>query len=102
MFQNSQLPKTALLDYYTTAEEIIIFLIKKGLREPLVFRTTINKEGYRTSEYLNLCVQRLLIDFNGLVIDWKTSTFFLIWNVKQLMTVQNSNPKLSLNENLGS
>lgn len=69
------LPKVALLDYYITPQEVIIFLIKKKSKQPVVFRKTINIGGYETAEYLNLCVQRLLIDFNGLTPDWKTNRF---------------------------
>ena len=70
------LPNVALLDYYTTPDEVIIFLIKRDFKEPLVFRTTANKTGYNASEYLNLCAQRLLVDFNGLPTNWRTSPFF--------------------------
>jgi len=69
-------PKVALLDYYTTSEEVLIFVIKKDLKEPLVFRTRINKNDYNTAEYLNLCTQRLIADFNGLPPDWRRSPFF--------------------------
>jgi CHAT domain-containing protein len=66
----------ALLDYYTTRDEVIIFLIKRNFKEPLVFRTRVNKNGYNTAQYLNLCAQRLLIDFNGLPANWRASPFF--------------------------
>ncbi len=66
----------ALLEYYITESYVLIFLLEKKLDEPIVFQKSIDKTTYSFLEYIDLCSQRLLIDFNGLPYDWaKTQQF---------------------------
>ena len=73
MNENPSSPKVALLAYYTTETKVIIFLIRKDLKSPMLFQTEFDQKSYATNEYLSLCTQRLMIDFNGLSPIWEKS-----------------------------
>jgi CHAT domain-containing protein len=61
--------KTAIIEYHTTSDGTLIFVIKRGLAAPLVFESRSETGGLTENELL-LCAERLIIDFQGLPEGW--------------------------------
>src|SRR2546421_13041377 len=63
--------KVAMIEYWTTPTRTLIFLLKKDMEKPLIYtvKTKMSQEVV-TYDYLILCAQRLIVDFNGLPEHW--------------------------------
>jgi CHAT domain-containing protein len=75
-YSHDDKPIVALINYYLTDEELLIFLVKKGFKEPKVYRQS-SYEDNQISKLLELCAQRLMIDFNGLDPDLRNNQYNL-------------------------
>lgn len=60
----------ALLEFYTSRDYTLIFLVKQGFESPRIFQALRGEGRPLTREYLMECVERLLVDFHGLPADW--------------------------------
>lgn len=61
----------ALINYFLTEYQIIIIVTKREYDRPKIFRQSIDKDSTTSLSILELCAQRLLIDFNGLDGNWR-------------------------------
>jgi CHAT domain-containing protein len=71
MGESPSTPTVALINYFTTEDKTIIFLIKKDTDTPLVLEAKTPNGNSINSKHLLLCAQRLITDFNGLQIGWE-------------------------------
>ncbi|MEO6892795.1 MAG: CHAT domain-containing protein, partial [Ktedonobacteraceae bacterium] len=62
----------ALIEYFTTASDTLVFLLKKGQAEPLI----IKPEQAITKADLLQCAERLILDFHGLPPGWDDSATY--------------------------
>lgn len=67
--------RVALIEYFTTSSNTLIFLVKKGMAEPMVVEARENALPI-TKEYLLQCAERLIVDFHGLPRDWDSESRF--------------------------
>lgn len=63
--------RVALIEYFTSSTQTLIFVVKPDLDAPLVFEAKHPATGKAvTQEHLRFCAQRLLVDFHGLPRGW--------------------------------
>jgi CHAT domain-containing protein len=63
--------RVALIEYFTTPHRTLIFLVKKGLKVPLVIEAQAAPHlPLVTNKDLSKCQERLLVDFHGLPREW--------------------------------
>src|SRR5579884_125010 len=69
--------RVAMIEYFTTSSNTLIFLVKKGMAEPMIVEAGGDVLGQPvTKESLLQCAGRLIVDFHGLPRDWDSDSRF--------------------------
>ena len=67
----------AMIEYFTTDSGTLLFLVKKGEAEPLIFEAQQPADAQSvTKEELLQCAERLILDFHGLPRDWDSAATY--------------------------
>ncbi len=69
--------RVAMIEYFTTSSNTLIFFVRKGMAEPTVVeaREDALHQPF-TREYMLHCAERLIVDFHGLPRDWDSESRF--------------------------